>query len=241
MRLHAVILDEAKKFIGMIPVRVVKAAGWVAEWPLSALSRSSDHKSVFVLAVPRSGSTLLYNLIAWNDGPERELVGYGENCASYHTARDARRLRARTMLYLREAKPPRYVVDKLVQSRYRIADPVLADPDCYFIFLDRASGDVIASLERKLKLNGAQARELLARRSEELAAMEAKAVNKLSVSYEQLLADPEAVLDRIGGFLGLVNGLTSQYEIPPNVENFSYGDDGELIRHGRVVARPERP
>lgn len=239
MNVRATIVDETSKFIGMIPVRAVKAAGWLSAWPLSILGRSDEHRSVFVIAVPRSGSTLLYNLIAWNDSPQRELAGYGENCASYRSARDTDRLRSRTMCYLRTRSLPTHVVDKLVQSRYLIEDAVLSDERCYFIFLERNANDVIASLERKLKLTPADARAQHAKRCAEMAEMQNRAANSLVVTYENLLADPTVELERISRFLDLNGTLSTHYEIPPNVDNFSYGDDGELIRRGTIVPRSD--
>lgn len=235
MRLWKIVVDEAKKFVDMIPVRLTKVGGWLLEWPYSVIAGGGSHRSVFFVAVPRSGSTLLYDLAAWNEGPPRQVVGYGENGASYRSDRDIRRLRIRTMLYLRRRKLPTYVADKLVQSKYRIADAVLTDANCYFVFIDRARVDVVASLGRKLSLGEAEAEALYQQRSAELFSMKSLAVNQLSVSYEHLMADPETELGRISDFLELEQGLTTRYEIPPNVDNFSYGDNGQLIRSGYIV------
>lgn len=238
MGLRRMVVDEGVKFAAMVPVRLTKMAGWLLEWPISLLGSPRDQASVFVVAVPRSGSTLLYNLIAWNEDSGRQVSGYGENCASYRRARDTRRLRVRTMLYLRR-RPPSVVADKLVQSRYRLTDVVLTDPDCYFIFIDRAEPDVVASIEAKLKLTRRDAEALYRVRSQEVADLRSRAVNRLTVSYEQLLDDPDAVLARISEFLKLGRTLSNRYLVPPNVGNFSYGDDGRLIRSGEIIARSD--
>ncbi len=238
MSLRATIVDEASKFIAMIPVRAVKAAGWLLAWPLSAMAGSEDHRAVFVIAVPRSGSTLLYNLIAWNGAAEREIIGYGENCASYRSKRDLARMRVRARFYLRRWSPPTYVADKLVLSAFTVDEAVLVDERCFFIFLTRNKSDALASFENKFRMSRADAEAFHEARAAELAAMHATARNKIDVSYEELLAQPRVVLDRVGSFLGLEKALSEGYEVPPNVGNFSYGDNGELIRSGRIVAEP---
>lgn len=247
MDLKAAARHEVQHFVGMVPPRLTKYAGWLLEWPYSALTGPAGQKSVFVISPPRSGSTLLYNLLAWNSIEHREIVGYGENSAGYHSPRDIRRLHLRTMIYLRRRSLPEYVADKLVQSRYKVAAELLGDENCYFIFLERNRADTLRSFERKLNLDPQSAQELLATRQADLRAKRSQARNQLTVDYETLIDDPHAVLAEISRFLGLTRSLTDQYEVPPNIGNFAFGDDGQNIRAGRVVpgtrtsARRERP
>ncbi len=230
---------EAAKFFAMLPVRAIKYGGWLLEWPYSIWIqkyRSPRQQSILVLSQPRSGSTLLYNLLAWNKDESGEIAGYGENSAGYRGDRDLRRLRIRTMLYLRRSTLPPYTADKVVRSRYRIGPAVLTNPDCYFVFLERNPEDVLASFQRKFQISGDSAAALYESRAADLDAQWALAGNRIRVSYEQLVAEPEAVLGEISQFLGLKNPLSCEYRIPPNVNNFAFGDNESRIRHGRVVA-----
>lgn len=234
MSLGAFARQELRKFLRVVPLRLTKYAAWLAEWPLSLAGVVEAGPSVIIVATPRSGSTLRFNLIAWNTSTPREVVGSGENKASYRDGRDLRRLRVRSMLALRTRKLPTMVADKIVEPYFTVADEVLADDSCRFIVIRRSADAAVESIERLLNVTAEDARLLHDTQLAQVERVAEQAAHCLAIDYQDLVGGPRATLDAIGAFLELERPLAETYEVSRFANSLAYGDVSDRLKTGRI-------
>lgn len=203
---------------------------------------------VMVLAMPRSGSTLLTHIL--NDSPYIE--GIGETKTTFRSRRDLVRMvgKVRAMQWrygMERHTNPRYILDKVVHDRLLPPehDDILADERFKVIFLVREPAGTAASLVRVMKrMDGRQALELYIHRAEALA----KIATDLGPEKEcfflrhgQLVGCTRLVLDEIQDYLELPEPLNEEYHVTSLTGQFGVGDKSEAVRAGRVLKPKQKP
>ncbi|UCF20545.1 MAG: sulfotransferase domain-containing protein [Gemmatimonadota bacterium] len=198
---------------------------------------------VFLLAHMRSGSTLVSHILSSHP----LVLGCGERNATYASPRDLDRLEADARYTRRQfLHSYRYVIDQINHTRFLPAEELLNHPRVSKIFLIREPRDSIASMADVLGRHyGTTVDEAVAYYLERLQALARYSEllenrdTAIALTYEGLLAHPEANLLRLSDFLGLEPRLSQRYR------RFAFtgsrGDPSETIQEGRIVTdRPQR-
>lgn len=199
-------------------------------------------RTVFVLAHMRCGSTALSNVLCHHP----EVCGFGESHLVYRSESTLGRLLLETVLE-RAWKPRfRFLFDKVLWNH--LDGPA---PSAFFcakaVFTCRAPEDTIASLLNLATVDPGVADFDLARsadyyegRMERLLSLweTFPPENRVGFTYEELVAAPNAVLERVVAHLGLGRPLVNAYATNAVRWRPGVGDPLALGAFGAIVAKP---
>jgi hypothetical protein len=200
-------------------------------------------KYVFILGHMRSGSSLLYHILA----NHKQIIGCGERNADYFTSKCLPKL-ARDV-YIHQKKmtiSASFFLDQINHDQLIREDDLLDDPELYIIFLIRQPLESISSM---VKLFGPRWRwtfedaagyyikrlATLAR----YAGLVSRKTNCFFLTYSQLVNDTGNALKAIQGFLELKTPISEHYELTRLTGKS--GDPSENIKAGRVLRDRKLP
>jgi hypothetical protein len=190
----------------------------------------------------RSGSSLLLHLLLTNPG----ITACGERNSAYKSERDLDWLELEARLRRRAFfKPFRYVADQINHDKFTPNEEVLQHPRVRLLFLVR---EPIGSISSLINLTrnfyeewpAAKVVDYYAQRLTTLARLGAlRSGYALSITYDALINNTSAELERIRKFLGLDTGFSETYKL----HDFTgmRGDPSERIRAGRIMKSGSHP
>lgn len=209
--------------------------------PLYRRLRSVDtplaERYLFVLAHPRSGSTVLSHVLQSHG----DIVGFGEHHEGYASIDDLVGLSARNAFFAREpATTHRYTLDKLVWNHHELSDHVLSHPDTRFIFLAREPVATLESYRRMFSDMPTDARRLQSYQTRldgmiDLAKRIGDADRMTFVTYDEITNDTDATLQRLTDMLELEAPLSPDYELNAKSGSQSWGDPSKHIKAGTII------
>lgn len=199
----------------------------------------SNAKYLFVISHMRSRSTLLSHLL----GSNPEIVGYTELHRPYRTGLDLFKFRARIYIENREHIDNKFILDKVLHNSYEFSDKVLNLENAKFLFMIREPKGTIKSL---LKVSEADDMEYyrspennLTYYRDRLDAVGELAENQQLDSFflesEDIVDKPDEVLEKLSGWLGLEQPLSTQYSVMEKTGKAGYGDISGNIQSGEIV------
>lgn len=212
------------------------------------LSTLRNRDILMVLAMPRSGSTLLTHIL--EDNPHIE--GIGETKTTYRSNRDLVRMvgKIRAMQWrYKLARDPhaRYLMDKVVHNQLLPPEHshLLAGERFKTIFLIRKPAGTAASLVRVMDhMSKRQALEIYINRARALAEITANLASEKKcffLDHRQLVGCTRPVLDGLQAYLELPEPLRKQYQVTALTGRFGVGDKSDEISAGRVLKPKDKP
>ena len=202
---------------------------------------------IFMLAMPRSGSTLLSHLL----DTSQAILTIGESKTVYRSRRDLVRTVGKVKTMQRrhglESKPDaRYILDKIVHNR--LLTPagyeLLRDERIKVIFLTREPRGTVNSLMRVMKkVDATQAVNMYIDRTNALAEQAAyigQTRPGFLVDYEQIIRCTQPLLTELERFLALPDRLSQNYQVTPLTGNIGVGDNSPEIKAGRVLGQTDK-
>ncbi len=227
--------------VGAMDMRPHHRLAFAALRPL--IARRHEDRTLLVLGVMRSGSTLLTHILADNPG----IAGFGEAHLVYDRPERLDELAYWTLRFShRWPEHGSYLMDKVLHAGYLpdLAEVARATRLHVLLLLREPEGNA-ASLERMFASEGRKDRagtvRYLEKRLRELSAsLDALPgdVPFAALSYDALRADPEGELARLTGFLQLRQPLAPRYGMTPTTGRWGFGDGSAKIRAGTIV-KPE--
>ncbi len=211
---------------------------------LKKVSSIQAQKYLFIIGHMRSGSSLMLHLLVNHP----ELVGSGENNASYHQTRDLHKLELKSRIAQKTFfKNYSFVVDQINHNKFTSNFKFLNQQPIHFLFLIRKPIPTISSILRLSDqfYNGKWTEEMAINYyCDRLNGMEKlysnidQSKNVKVVKYEDLVQNPITELSSIQNKLGLSSSFSTDY----NTYAFTgkKGDPSENIRKGSV-AKIDKP
>lgn len=210
------------------------------------LKPKGGHTYVLILAHMRSGSSLMAHLLMGHPG----ILGGGERNQTYATPADFRRLAA--MLHLenrRFLRSPRLILDQINHDRMLRDPSMITLPNVKKLFLIREPIGSVSSMVRTFEplyggWNVDRAAEYYESRLKTLCQYaklireQASLDDSFFTTYDQLLSNPQTVLDGIQEFLNLDEPIQEQY--PLQRCTGKRGDPSPTIRAGTIVRKTNR-
>lgn len=202
----------------------------------------SGGEYVFVLSHMRSFSSLLSHIL----GSNGEISGYSEMHRPYRDPLDLLQLRVKIYESMPDHLPKRYVLDKILHNKYRVADSVLLQDSLKLVFLVRRPLDTIKSI----MYMGSRLFDIAWCRDPEKATQyyigrllalkdiaERTESSGLFIRSEDVTARTQEVLFSLTDFLGLRRPLSQEYMIFENTGKPVFGDPSTSIMSGTVLRR----
>lgn len=202
--------------------------------------RYAPSEFVFISSTPRSGSTLLSNILCSHP----DICGYGETHTIYRSPADLSVLVGRVywgnrqFLQMRE----RFVLEKIVWSRMLHPD-ALNDAVVRWIYLLRDPASTLRSCMEYPALNWDETRALayyehrLGKLQKDARHYHSQGHRAIFLTYEQLASNPQATLKTLSRFLDLGSGIEPRYGLP---RVRTGGDQSERIEAGQIIAEPRQ-
>lgn len=198
---------------------------------------------LFVIAHPRSGSTALSHVLQSHP----DIVGFGEHHVSYDGLQDLDALATRNAFLARTPDTThRYTLDKIVWNHHELADAVVDDAACHFVFLVREPIETLESYRRMFHDLPTDERRLESYRVRldgmvSLAQRIADPTRMTMLTYDELVADTEATLRRLTDALDLEPPLRRDYELNHKSGQQSWGDPSPHLKAGTITAIEHAP
>jgi hypothetical protein len=193
---------------------------------------------IMLLSHMRGYTTLISHVL----GSHPEIRGYREYGQSYLSEQDINELRWNS--YRETGKSgTRYILDKILHSKYEIDDRFLADRQNRFLIAIREPVPTIQSLLRLGEYSNSvwtenSAFKAYVRRLNELVDFAQRAHRLgnpvLLVRSEEIVDDTDALFARLANFLTLTSSLSKQYDIFAKTGQGGAGDPSPAIRQGVV-------
>ncbi len=209
----------------------------MATWrSIHRIATPSTDRVVLIHAHPRSGSTLLANLLASHP----EIAGYGEHHTSYRSRSDVERLELRLAYFARDPRLAcTYVLDKIVWNDHIVSDEVLNDPATFSIFLLRHPRSAIPSYREFLAEPSTDAHRLdsYAGRLDgmiDLATRLADPSRGILLQFEDLTERTTETLAALTRFLELPAPLSETYEPGRRSHRRARGDTTPKVASGSI-------
>lgn len=201
-----------------------------------------ERRFLFVNAPARSGSSLLSHVLCSHP----DISGFGEAKIRYESPASALELVSQVCLaHRRPWIRSRYVLDKLVLNDLLPDMRALSGLDTTWVFLLRDAGASLSSYMKYHRKNEQQALTYYLGRWNQLerdAGHIAERGRSVYLSYEGLLAHPDATLRELSGFLGLETPLCPHYRRDTTKSRSSAASDQSInIREGRILSDPVHP
>ncbi len=204
-------------------------------WRALPLSRQ---RYLFVLAHPRSGSTLLNRVLATNP----EIASYGENHKVYRRAFDLFLLLCRTAARLKNySLSETYVMDKLVWPKYGMPSSIRHASNVKFIIITREPRATFNSMARLISdWRNEQTSHGIYMDEMDWLEKEVGTINDparcLCVRYEDLLKNSERVFQTLRTFLHVDAPFSENYDVIKTTGDLRFGDSSENIKAGKFRA-----
>ncbi len=201
---------------------------------------------IFILAMPRSGSSLLTHIL--NSNPE--IDGIGETKMKPTSFAGLQRIVGKTRYFQRRygissKGNTRYILDKLVHNELLSTDDITHFQDDRFkiIFLIRNPQDTIRSLLRatnsKQTANAIQSYERRARALRHYVEQVGPEKTCLFLRFDELINCTPLVFTALERYLDLSEPLSEKYETTQATGKFTFGDNSENISKGKIVRQKE--
>ena len=194
-------------------------------------------RMLFIVGHMRSGSSLLVHLLAAND----QIIGYGETHRQYSDSTDMALLARRIYRKCGRRWPRhKYVLDKILHSRYHLTPELVQSMDARVILLIRRPEETLPSI-RDLDLPEIQGDDDALRYYVDRLADIARFARTLGpafctfLSYDELLERTGSVLQRLSTFLELRQPLDENYKPLWSTGKLYIGDPSETIKAGTIV------
>jgi len=204
-------------------------------WRALPLSRQ---RYLFVLAHPRSGSTLLNRVLATNP----EIASYGENHKVYRRAFDLFLLLCRTADRLKNySLSETYVMDKLVWPKYGMPSTIRRASNVKFIIITREPRATFNSMAKLIAdWENEQTSHAIYMDEMDWLEKELRAINDpgrcLCVRYEDLLKNSERVFLVLRRFLKVNASFSENYDVIKTTGDLRFGDSSKNIKAGKFRA-----
>ncbi|MFG0315247.1 MAG: hypothetical protein ACF8LL_13815 [Phycisphaerales bacterium] len=197
-----------------------------------------------VLGHMRSGSSLLSTLLTANP----EINGYGEAKVTYRNQRDFLTLRGKiAVVQLINRRLPqrrcRYVFDKLLHQRLMPSPEPLAAANTRVILLTRPPEPTLRSIMGTFGWEADQSARYLLREYEHIESLIRRmpaSVEMVRVDHEDLIGQPDALLDAVTRWLGLSTPLRSEFDPKARVKLVGSNDRSERIDAGKILKGPSK-
>jgi len=199
----------------------------------------SPKKTLFLISHMRSYSTLLTHILCSNP----QLMGGSEMMQPYKSALDLIKLRLKCAQLSKEVRST--AVDKILINQYKVDDNFLTKYQPKIIFTIRKPLDTINSMYNmylKYENKTCTAEELVDyyvdRASKIKCLYQVASANQckcMSFSAEQMVEEPDKILDNISKFLKLDTPLRKEYETHDDTGKMFKGDPSKNIHAGKVL------
>lgn len=210
--------------------------------PLRFTEKTKLHY-LFVLAHPRSGSTLLGHVLSTNP----DILSYGENHKVYENEDDLSRLLYRTALRKRDySLSSKYIMDKLVWPKYGMPAEIRSSNRAKFIIIIRKPKATFNSMARLLphwkdeKKAYKSYTDCLNWLKEEIIKINDPS-RCMAICYEELLRDSTPIFQTMKIFLEVETPFSEEYEVTSTTGKLKYGDSSDKIKSGRFKPLTEAP
>lgn len=193
---------------------------------------------LFVMAHPRSGSTLLNHILCTN----ADIAGFGENQVQYRDKRDLFWLASRTAFRLRNySLSAKYIMDKIVWPKHSASMDIKGMETTKFVFIIR---EPVSTLNSMAKLTShwkdEQSRHDRYVSNLDWLLSEAQDVDApsrcLFLRYEDLVNRSDEVFTALNEFLEIPTAFSKQYDLLPTTGKLRYGDPSTNIKSGAIQA-----
>lgn len=201
------------------------------------------HRYLFVLAHPRSGSTVVSHILQSHP----EVIGFGEHHTEYETEADLVSLAMRNAFFERSPRAThRYTMDKVVWDEHGFSDAILKHPDTRFIFLAREPSSTLDSYRRMFIAMTTDEHRLQSYKARlngmiELAERIGDSSRMRFATYDDLTKRTEATLAELTSFLELDTPLSREYELTSKSGSQSWGDPSAHIKAGKIISVDHAP
>ncbi len=210
---------------------------------IRGIDRSIAERHLFVLAHPRSGSTVLSHVLHGHP----EIAGFGEHHVSYIDADDLTALEARTAYFARDPRlESRYVLDKIVLNKHEVDQAILQADTTRFVFLLREPAETLQSYARMFPdLPTDEDRFRSYRRRLTALVKYLETINDpkraFFLTYDELTSETPAALDALTRWLELGSPLLPEYELTAKTGSQSWGDPSANIKAGKILTLDRAP
>lgn len=199
---------------------------------------TSRNRYLFILSHMRSRSTVLSHVL----GSHPEIVGYSELHRRYDSRLDLFKMRLELYSETKRDLSNKYLLDKLLHNETAIADALLAEIRPKVIIALREPEATLKSIIQMGHRTGVHwykdpqwAADYYCSRLERLSTyVRTLADEFFYLQADELVEDTEAVLFRLGQWLGLQSPLSANYKQFANTGQRHYGDSSENIRAGVI-------
>jgi hypothetical protein len=209
------------------------------------------YQYIHVLTHPRSGSTLLSNLLISHP----DITGIGESKLVYSSSEDLKKLPILVALQLRKFPflgQERYALDKLVHNQLIKAENlgnIYHQNDC-IIFLLR---EPLATLNSMSRLDWIVKKEnpkayvikwyierikMIQKYCRQLKKNQFK--HMVVLTYDQIIADTQKVFELLEAFLKLDHPLSEEYKNFRTTGRWGTGDASSFIKSGKIIRQREQ-
>ena len=191
-----------------------------------------------LLAHPRSGSTLLTHIMANHP----EFLSAGESFITYRRVTDLRSLFVDTCARLHRFRlRSTYVMDKVVYDNLIPDELLRSQLIAKCVILIRSPESTLKSMVRYFKWDESLALNVYRDRLETLARQASVLGDRaILLEYEDLVANPEAVLGGLSRFFGISPPFDNMYETGTarHIADERRGDDSINILAGQIIRTP---
>lgn len=200
---------------------------------------SRQEGQLLLMGHMRSGSSLLSTILTANP----DINGYGEAKVKYTDAREFLTLRGKiAIVQLLNRRVPqrrfRYVYDKILHQRLMPGPEPLRTPNTRVILLTRPPEPTLRSIMGAFGWEADRSARYLLREYEHLTSLAQNmpaGVEVVSIHHEDLIAQPEALLEALTCWLGLDTPLTPEFDPKARVKLIGSNDRSERIDAGQVI------
>lgn len=221
--------------------RLIKNLGFSIMGATEMVTRGTN-EFIFILAMPRSGSTLLTHILTSNP----DIDGIGETKMKPTSFAGLQRIVGKTRYLLKQFGIPtednsRYILDKLVHNELLAPDDIsyLEGDQFKIIFLIRNPQDTIQSLLKAMKTKkidiAIRTYEKRARKLSQYVQQLGPQKTCLFLTYDQIINCTGPVFAAIEQYLEISQALSEDYKTTEATGKFALGDNSKNIQSGKIM------
>jgi len=223
--------------------RLIKNLGFSLMGATEMVTRGNN-EFIFILAMPRSGSTLLTHILTSNP----DIDGIGETKLKPTSFAGLQRIVGKTRYLLKQYGIPyeddsRYILDKLVHNELLAPDDVsyLEGDQFKIIFLIRNPHDTVQSLLKAMKSkkidNAIKTYESRADTLNQYVQQLGPQKTCLFLTFDQLINCTGQVFKILEQYLEISQPLSEKYDTTEATGNFALGDNSKNIQSGKILRK----